>query len=116
MLQRVGQSPIGSETTYFGIRRGIDNRGDAQPSPLIGVATLPQSKRLQDHFRCMATALEGTIKDGVDTVKLDKRSDDKKSCVWTGHAQTATAAGKATGYVGDLVCDGANLVIRAIGM
>ena len=66
MLQRIGQSPIGSETTYFGIRRGIDNRGDAQPSPLIDVATLPQNKLLQDHFRCMATALRRWFDDAGD--------------------------------------------------
>ena len=69
-----------------------------------------------DNGNPLTYSLEGTIKDGVYTVKLDKRSDDKKDCVWTGHARTATAAGKSTGYVGDLVCDGAKLVIRAIGM
>lgn len=69
-----------------------------------------------DNGKPLTYSLEGTIKDGVYTVKLDKRSDDKKGCVWTGHAQTATAAGKATGYIGDLVCDGTKLIIRAIGM
>jgi hypothetical protein len=69
-----------------------------------------------DNGNPLTYSLEGTIKDGVYTVKLDKRSDDRKGCVWSGHARTATAAGKSTGYVGDLVCDGAKLVIRAIGM
>jgi hypothetical protein len=69
-----------------------------------------------DNGKPLTYSLEGTIKDSVYTVKLDKRSDDKKGCVWTGHAQTATAAGKATGYIGDLVCDGTKLIIRAIGM
>jgi polyisoprenoid-binding protein YceI len=69
-----------------------------------------------DNGKPLTYSLEGTIKDSVYTVKLDKRSDDKKGCVWTGHAQTVTAAGKATGYIGDLVCDGTKLIIRAIGM
>jgi hypothetical protein len=70
-----------------------------------------------DNGNPLTYSLEGTIKDGVYTVKLDKRSDDKKGCVWTGHARTATAAGKSTGYFGDLVCDGgAKLILRAIGM
>jgi hypothetical protein len=69
-----------------------------------------------DNGNPLTYSLEGAIKDGVYTVKLDKRSDDKKGCVWTGHAQKATAAGMATGFVGDVVCDGSKLVIRAIGM
>ena len=59
--------------------------------------------------------LEGTVKDGVYTVKLNKRSDDRKGCTWTGHADKATATGKATGLVGDVACDGAKLLIRAHG-
>jgi len=70
-----------------------------------------------DNGTPLTYSLEGTSKDGVFTVKLDKRSDDKKGCVWTGHARAATAAGKSTGYVGDLVCDGGvKLILRAIGM
>ncbi len=60
--------------------------------------------------------VEGGLKDGVYTVKLDNRSDEKKGCVWTGHAQTATALGKATGYIGDVTCEGSKFVIRAQGM
>ena len=78
---------------------------------LSGSATM-----MLDNGNPLTYTLNGTIKDGVYTVKLDKRSDDKKGCVWTGHAQIATAAGKSTGYIGDLVCDGAKLIIRAIGM
>ena len=70
-----------------------------------------------DNGTPLTYSLEGTSKDGVYTVKLDKRSDDKRGCVWTGHARTATAAGHSTGYVGDLVCDGGvKLILRAIGM
>ena len=60
--------------------------------------------------------LEGTVKDGAYTVNLNKRSDAKKGCIWTGHADKATATGKSTGLVGDLACDGAKFVIRAHGM
>jgi len=59
--------------------------------------------------------VEGSLKDGVYTVKLDKRSDEKKGCVWTGHALSATALGKSTGYSGDVVCEGSKFVIRAQG-
>ena len=69
-----------------------------------------------DNGNPLTHSLEGTLKDGVYTVKLDKRSDDKKGCVWTGHAQKATAAGMPTGFIGDATCDGAKLIIRAIGM
>jgi hypothetical protein len=69
-----------------------------------------------DNGQPLTYSLEGTVKDGVYTVKLDKRSDDKKGCVWTGHAQNAAASGKPTGYSGDVVCDGAKLIIRATGM
>ena len=69
-----------------------------------------------DNGNPLTYSLEGTLKDGVYTVKLDKRSDDKKGCVWTGHAQKATAAGMAPGFIGDATCDGAKLIIRAIGM
>jgi hypothetical protein len=68
-----------------------------------------------DNGNPLTYSVDGAVKDGVYTVKLDKRSDDKKGCVWTGHAQKATAAGKATGFIGDVACDGAKLVIRAIG-
>jgi hypothetical protein len=44
-----------------------------------------------DNGTPLTYSLEGTSKDGVFTVKLDKRSDDKKGCVWTGHARSATA-------------------------
>ncbi|MGA9602055.1 MAG: hypothetical protein WBS22_17720 [Methylocystis sp.] len=60
--------------------------------------------------------VDGELKDGVYSVKLEKRSDDKKSCVWTGKAQSATALGKATGFKGDVVCDGAKFVLRATGL
>jgi hypothetical protein len=46
-------------------------------------------------------------------VTLDKRSDDKKGCVSSDHAQKATAARDKTGFIGDVACDGAKLVIRA---
>lgn len=69
-----------------------------------------------DNGNPLTYSLEGTVKDGVYTVNLDKRSDDKKGCVWTGHAQNATAAGKSTGFIGNVACDGAKLIIRATGM
>ncbi len=70
-----------------------------------------------DNGTPLTYSLEGTSKDGVYTVQLDKRSDDKRGCVWTGHARAATAAGHSTGYVGELVCDGGvKLILRAIGM
>jgi hypothetical protein len=46
-----------SEATYFGIRCGIGNRGNAALRSVIGVVTLPQNKRFQGHFRCLATGL-----------------------------------------------------------
>jgi len=69
-----------------------------------------------DNGNPLTYSLDGAVKDGVYTVKLDKRSDDKKGCVWTGHAQKATAAGMSTGFIGEVACDGAKLVIRATGM
>ncbi len=60
--------------------------------------------------------VDGAFKDGSYTVKLENRSDEKKGCVWTGHAQNATALGKATGYIGDVTCEGSKFVIRAQGM
>jgi len=56
------------------------------------------------------------LRSRVYTLKLEKRSDDKKGCIWTGRAQNATAAGTSTGFKGDVVCDGGKLVIRATGM
>jgi hypothetical protein len=76
-----------------------------------GSATLQR-----DNGTEVSYTVEGALKDGVYTVKLDKRSDDKKGCVWSGHAQAATALGKATGYIGDVVCEGSKFVIRAQGM
>ena len=76
--------------------------------------TLSGSATLQlDNGNELTYGVEGALKDGVYTVKLDKRSDGKKGCVWTGHAQSATAAGKSTGYIGDVVCEGSKFVIRA---
>jgi hypothetical protein len=69
-----------------------------------------------DNGAPLTYTLDGALKDGVYTATLSKRSDDKKGCVWTGHAQKATALGKSTGFIGDVACDGAKLVIRAIGM
>jgi len=69
-----------------------------------------------DNGNPLTYSLDGVVKDGVYTVKLEKRSDDKKGCVWTGRAQKATAAGASTGFIGDVACDGAKLVIRATGM
>ncbi len=83
----------------------------AEGDKLSGSATLQR-----DNGDTVAYDVEGAVKDGVYTVKLDKRSDGKKGCVWTGHAQAATAMGKATGYIGDVVCEGAKFVIRAQGM
>jgi hypothetical protein len=75
---------------------------------LSGSATLQR-----DNGTEVTYSVEGSLKDGVWTVKLDKRSDEKKGCVWTGHAQAATALGRATGYIGDAACEGAKFVIRA---
>jgi len=84
----------------------LKTEGDA----LSGAATLQR-----DNGATVSYDVEGALKDGVYTVKLDKRSDDKKGCVWTGHPQAATAAGKTTGYIGD-VCEGSKFVLRAQGM
>jgi hypothetical protein len=78
---------------------------------LTGSATLSS-----DSGNTLTYNLEGAIKDGVYTVKMVNRSDNKKDCVWTGHARTATAAGKSTGFVGDVTCTGAKLIIHATGM
>ena len=79
---------------------------------LSGSATLQR-----DNGTEVTYSVEGAFKDGVYTVKLDKRSDEKKGCVWTGHAQSATALGKSTGYIGDVVCgEGAKFVIRGQGV
>ena len=78
---------------------------------LSGSATLQRDNGTEVTYN-----VEGSLKDGVYTVKLDKRSDDKKGCVWTGHPQAATAAGKTTGYIGDVVCEGSKFVLRAQGM
>ena len=75
---------------------------------LSGSATLQR-----DNGTEVTYSVEGSVKDGVYTVKLDKRSDEKKGCVWTGHAQAATALGRATGYIGDVVCEGAKFIVRA---
>ena len=85
----------------------LKGEGDA----FTGAATLNR-----DNGTEISYTVEGTLKDGTYTVKLDKRSDDKKGCVWTGHAQAATALGKATGFIGDVVCEGSKFVLRAQGM
>jgi hypothetical protein len=85
----------------------LKGEGDA----FTGTATLQR-----DNGTEVSYVVDGTLKDGIYTVKLDKRSDDKKGCVWTGHAQAATALGKATGFIGDVVCEGSKFVIRAQGM
>jgi len=84
----------------------LKTEGDA----FTGTATLQR-----DNGTEVSYTVEGALKDGIYTVKLDKRSDDKKGCVWTGHAQAATALGKATGFIGDVVCEGSKFVIRAQG-
>jgi hypothetical protein len=78
---------------------------------LSGSATVQR-----DNGNTVTYNVEGELKDGSYTVKLDNRSDEKKGCVWTGHAQKATALGKATGYIGDVTCEGSKFVIRAQGM
>ena len=78
---------------------------------LSGSATVQR-----DNGNTVTYNVEGALKDGAYTVKLDNRSDEKKGCVWTGHAQKATALGKATGYIGDVTCEGSKFVIRAQGM
>ncbi len=85
----------------------LKGEGDA----FTGTATLNR-----DNGTEISYTVEGSLKDGNYTVKLDKRSDDKKGCVWTGHPQAATALGKATGFIGDVVCEGSKFVIRAQGM
>ncbi|MFY9657193.1 MAG: hypothetical protein WAK01_11510 [Methylocystis sp.] len=85
----------------------LKTEGDA----FTGSATLQRDNGTEVSYN-----VEGALKDGIYTVKLDKRSDDKKGCVWTGHALAATALGKATGYIGDVVCEGSKFVIRAQGM
>jgi ABC-type amino acid transport substrate-binding protein len=84
----------------------LKTEGDA----FTGTATLQR-----DNGTEVSYTVEGALKDGIYTVKLDKRSDDKKGCVWTGHAQAATALGKTTGFIGDVVCEGSKFVIRAQG-
>jgi hypothetical protein len=77
---------------------------------LSGTATLQR-----DNGTEVTYSVDGAIKDGIFTVKLNNRSDDKKGCVWTGHAQAATALGKVTGFIGDVACEGSKFVIRAQG-
>ena len=69
-----------------------------------------------DNGNQLTYSVDGELKDGVYSVKLENRSDDKKSCVWTGKAQNATAAGNATGFKGDVVCGGGKFVLRATGL
>lgn len=56
--------------------------------------------------------VKGTIADGVYTIAMENRSDDKKGCVWTAHAP---AAGKVqtSGLIGDASCQGSKMVLRA---
>lgn len=69
-----------------------------------------------DNGNPLTYSVTGDVKDGAYSVKLENRSDDKKGCVWSGHAGNATAAGKSTGLVGDVVCDGGKMKIRATGV
>jgi len=76
---------------------------------LSGSATM-----MLDNGNPLTYTLDGTIKDGVYTVKMDKRSDDKKGCVWTGHALSGTGA-QARGLIGEVACEGVKLIVRAAG-
>ncbi len=74
---------------------------------LSGSATM-----MLDNGNPLTYTLNGTIKDGVYTVKMDNRSDDKKGCVWIGH--TPSGIGTQThGLIGEAACDGVKLIIRA---
>jgi hypothetical protein len=56
--------------------------------------------------------VDGTIENGVYTVKLNDRSDGKKNCVWTGHVPSG-AGSQQHGLVGYAECEGAKLIVRA---
>ncbi len=56
--------------------------------------------------------VKGTSADGVYTISLENRSDDKKGCVWTGKPPKAGGT-QAVGLLGDVVCTGSKMIIRA---
>jgi hypothetical protein len=56
--------------------------------------------------------VEGKVADNVYTINLNKRSDDKKGCVWTGKGGEH-ADKKSHGLTGDVQCEGAKFKIRA---
>jgi hypothetical protein len=60
----------------------------------------------------LSYSLEGTVKDSVYTVNLEKRTDGKNGCVWTGHAPTNDQQ-KSHGLIGEAVCGSSKFIIRA---
>jgi hypothetical protein len=56
--------------------------------------------------------IEGTVAGSVYTVNLNKRSDDKKGCVWTAKAAEHTDQ-KSHGLIGEVQCEGSKFKIRA---
>jgi hypothetical protein len=61
----------------------------------------------------LSYTVDGTVAGSVYTVKLDKRSDGKNGCVWTGNAGEQHADNKSHGLIGEVQCDNAKFKIRA---
>lgn len=58
-----------------------------------------------DNGNMLSYDVDGSLNEGVYTIAMSKRTDNKKDCVWTGHAPAAGGA-ITHGLVGKVTCDG----------
>jgi len=58
-----------------------------------------------DNGNMLSYDVDGSLNEGIYTIAMSKRTDNKKDCVWTGHIPTAGGA-ITHGLVGKVACDG----------
>jgi hypothetical protein len=58
-----------------------------------------------DNGNMLSYDVDGSLNEGIYTISMSKRTDNKKDCVWTGHIPAAGGA-ITHGLVGKVTCDG----------
>ncbi len=58
-----------------------------------------------DNGNMLSYEVDGSLNQGIYTITMSKRTDNKKDCVWTGHIPAAGGA-VTHGLVGKVTCDG----------
>ncbi len=85
---------------------GVKSSQGAWTMNIDGNNKLSGSAEMQlDNGNTLAYKIDGSVANSVYTMNIDKRTDGKNGCVWSGHSPEHSDQ-KSHGLIGEVQCDG----------